>query len=482
MAFNLKLFSRQIQYRPAYNLVPDTRDLGNIHGHDFGKQPAPIVSLAVGSTGIQRTALWYNKMRALGCADRIQSLMVYDCNATNIREWNAAAEAAGISSISITPEYLPFPEGFLRQPNFFKPHYAAISRDVEIMVEKMERIANETGVRPQVIIEWIGFGGHAQLSYLIHEHVARRFPNTTFLPIYCIPSDRVLEANIRDYGLWDQAQQAIGDHPAVITDNLAGGTVQTLDERVAITIAAIEAAYRFRPEVGTLAELVSSFRIGRSRWLGIDTIELPYQITKARQRQHSRAQREQRMVRSAVAQGIKEAIWRIARPTNQENHTAFFNPPQHNAEQRIYCLLPFHYEVVDLIKEDIEDQLMREMFHMPFSGTKICFAPGNAMWRSNDSFAYAHICRIIGAPATPLPVSVTRVLDATEGLQMTSRSVLTPGEELMAEIRAQHASANGSNPEHDPDRSSNVPIRTPDFGNDPGPLWHEEELHDVGRR
>ena len=79
----LNPFARKIEFRSDYELVPNNPRLGHIHGHDFGKQPAPIISLAVGSTGIQRTALWYNKMRALGCEDRIQSLVIYDLNSTN---------------------------------------------------------------------------------------------------------------------------------------------------------------------------------------------------------------------------------------------------------------------------------------------------------------------------------------------------------------------------------------------------------------
>ena len=468
LPINLKPFSRKIEFRPGYTLDPGGAALGNIQGHDFNRQPAPIVSMAVGSTGIQRTALWYKKMRALGCDDRVQSLFLYDCNSSNIREWNAAAEAAGISGISITPEYLPLSEGFLRQPNFFMAHYGAIERDVERMVDQLERNANEAGVRPQIIIEWIGFGGHARLSYLIHEHVAQRFPNTAFLPVYCIPADRVLEQNIREFQLWDEAQSVIGDHPSIITDNLAGGSVQTLDERVAISLAAIEASYRFRQEVGTLAEIISSFKIGQNRWIGLDTIELPYRVNNRRQRQNPRAQREQRIVRSTVVQGIKQAIWRIAAPDHQENHTGFLHPPNHDAEQRIYCVLPFTPETVELIKDDIEDQLIREAFHLPYPATKVSFAPGNAMWRTRDDFTYAHICRVVGMPAEPEPQSISRVLNADQGYRASNRRVLSRGEEMVQSMRASEPSPNG----HQQDRAITPPV-IPDR---PGPLWEPDRV------
>lgn len=476
MAITINPFSRKIQYRPAYNLDPGSGDLGHIQGHDFSRQPAPIVSVAVGSTGIQRTALWYNKMRALGCENRIQSLFVYDCNSTNIREWHASAEAAGVVDLSITPEYLPLSEGFLRQPNFFRGHYGAIERDVERMVSQIELNANRAGVRPQVIIEWIGFGGHARLSYLVHEHIANRFPNTTFLPVYCLPADRVLEQNIRDYDLWAEAQSVIGDHPSVITDNLVGASVQALDERVAIALAAVEAGYRFRPDAGTLAEIASSFKIGQNRWLGIDTVELPYQVIQPRRQNNARGQREQRIVRSAVVQAIKQAIWTIADPHNQENHTGFLQPSRHDSEQRIYCVLPFTPETVELVKEDIEDQLRREAFSMPYPATRVSFAAGNALWRSNqDQFAYAHVCRIVGLPEAPLPGSVSRVLNAGEGHHVINRRVKSRGEELLQEINQEHppGGTNGARPDHADGRPR---YQAPPPADVPPPLWRAEQV------
>ena len=73
--------SRQPNTGP-YNMKAPNSKLGNIYLRDFERDPAPIVSLSVGSAGMKRTALWTQKMRALGCDTRIQSLVVYDCYAT----------------------------------------------------------------------------------------------------------------------------------------------------------------------------------------------------------------------------------------------------------------------------------------------------------------------------------------------------------------------------------------------------------------
>lgn len=475
-----------------YQLTAGPGQLGDIYPRDFDKEPAPIVSLAIGSAGIQRSALWYHKMRALGCAGRIQSMVLYDCNATNIQEWNIAAESAGISQLCITPEYLPLSEGFLRQPNFFIDHFGAIERDIERAVDDTEKIANEAGIRPQVIIEWLGFGGHARLSSLIHEQFAERFTGAKFLPIYCIPAERVLEENIREHQLWEETEKIIGAVASVITDNRAAGSLQILDERIAIALASVEAAYRFRPEVGTLAEVVSSFNIGGNRWLRLDTSELAYRAGQPQKAKASRrAQREGRMIKSAVVQSIKEAIWRLAEPDNDENHTGFFPPANHTAEQRIYCLLPFTPSVTADIKDDVEDQLTRETFTGPYASTKICFAPGNALWSNHDQFAYAHLSKFTGLPPEPIPTSIARVLNADQNVRTSRRRILSRGEAMMQqlgmELFPKGSSTNGSSgksPRHMPEPSQlpgEPPTERPKFrpGNlaqSPAPLLEQHQI------
>ena len=346
--------------------------LGSLTADDHDREPAPIVSVSVGSAGMRRTALWRRKMDNLGCAGRIQSMVAYDCNLTNIQEWVKAATASGVIDKCIIPSYLPFSEGFLRQPNFFIDHYGPIERDLEIMTDAMEQKASEAGVRPQLILEWIGFGGHARISYLFHEMLTERFPGARILPVYCIPDDRVLEQNIREYRLWEEAQEIIGAAPSVVTDNRCASNLRTLDERVATALAAAEACYRFRPEYGTMAETASTFALHGSRWLGLQITDIPYlenneSSGNARDSVRSsgsgsgsgspesaaNAWRDPRAAVTARAQAIKEAIWRIAAPDNDEHHTGYLGRAQHKDEQRIYCLLPFHPDITDAIKDDV---------------------------------------------------------------------------------------------------------------------------------
>lgn len=80
-----------------------------------GSGTSPIVSVSVGTTGKNRSSLYYERMSRMGREQRIQSMLVYDCNQISIN--NLKAGARGIPYKVITPEYLPFSEGFLRRVN-----------------------------------------------------------------------------------------------------------------------------------------------------------------------------------------------------------------------------------------------------------------------------------------------------------------------------------------------------------------------------
>ena len=462
--------------------------LGNITTDDYDREPAPIVSVSVGSAGMRRTALWRRKMDNLGCAGRIQSMVAYDCNRTNIQEWVRAATASGVMDKCIVPAYLPFSEGFLRQPNFFIDHYGPIERDLERIIDAMEQKASEAGVRPQLILEWIGFGGHARISYLFHVMLTERFPGARILPVYCIPDDRVLEQNIREYRLWEEAMDIIGHVPSIITDNRCASNLRTLDERVATALAAAEACYRFRPEYGTMAETASTFALHGSRWLGLQITDIPYLENAADAEVHdwkapdsaAGAWREARAAVTARAQAIKEAIWRIADPENDEHHAGYLGHAQHGDEQRIYCLLPFHPEITDAIKDDVEDQLRREVFNGPYPGTKVCFAPGNANYTSRPTgFTYGHICKIYSVESHEHPPSVARVLDPDNDYRGSRRRVLARGEEMMQQLGMPLTSIEGSGGRNGApqvtrtQRQSRVPETPPmdaDMGDGPAPL------------
>lgn len=428
-------FVRRTRLDGRYNLDPSEAPLGALLSQTGVRVPAPIVSVSVGSAGMARTGLWYRKMAALGCIDRVQSLVVYDCNATGVRAWLNSAQQHGLENISITPKYLPLSEGFLRQPDDYRPHAGPIERDMERIVDDMENLASRAWSRPQVILEWIGFGGHAKLSYYLHELVVERFPSAQVLPIYCLPSERVLEANIRDYGLWEEAERIVGDGPCLITDNRAAANLALLDERIAVGLAAVESSFRFRSDGGTLAEVVSTFGLSGARWLSLDCMEMPFPVASGvRGRMTARGDLEWTL--SAVGQHIKEVIWRIAQPQNNEHHTGFFRNADTGAEQRVFVVLPFHNELVAQIRDDVQDQLQREDFRLVYPGTAIHFGSGDARWLERTDCTFGHIAKFTGLPAEPMPLSLTRVLTDDNNFRGRQRRSQTRGELMLEEMKA----------------------------------------------
>lgn len=332
-AFGLPFWRRKTRLDDVYNLYQREEELGTLESRDAGTVPAPICSVSVGTAGMARNALWARKMGAVGCSDRVQSLVAYDYNRTGVNGWLRSVEKYGLSEISVVPSYLPLSEGFLRRPDDYERHAGPIERDMEQMVDRMQYLADRAWSRPQVIVLWLGFGGHARLSFLMFEQVVAAFPNAQVLPVFCMPDERVLEANIRDYGLWEEACEVMGDDRLVlITDNRVASDLSVLDERVAVGLAAVEAAFRFRASAGTLAEVVSVFGQAGNRWLALDTAEVPYRVRRGpiqsrrgvrraadaggRESLEGRSDVANEQLMAMMAHAVKEQIWEIAdRPT-----------------------------------------------------------------------------------------------------------------------------------------------------------------------
>ena len=387
--------------------------LGRPVYRDTSKMPAPIVSASVGSAGMKRTSLLMSKMHALGCSYRLQSALVYDCNSTNINQWINATRQAGVYGISVTPDYVPFADGFQRDPWEFLKHYSYIQRDLEKMLNEMERRMAEAGSRPQIVVEWIGFGGHALISYMLHDMIVDRFPATKILPIFSLPAERQLEENIRRHGIWDTAQRTLGDTPCLITDNRSGYNFGLLDERVAMAIASIEACAQFKPETGTLGEVVNIFAQNGSKWLSLDCCEIPHPVNTRSWRR--RSERDRRLSLQEVGHQILTAINSISEPKHDETRTAVFRPPDRQSEFRISVVLPFDAETVAYIQDDVEDLLKREEYERVFPGGKVSFAPGNSMFRGRQDISHIHISKLTGYPVEEVPVSLARIIDNEPG-------------------------------------------------------------------
>ena len=400
-------------------IVPGER-LGSLEDV-AGAGTAPIVSVSVGSTGLNRVRLYHKVMDAMNCADRIQSMLVYDCNQVNINRLREDAAQAKMADKIIVPEYLPFAEGFLRRVDQYESHYGAIERDMEQMVEKMERQSLISGTEPQVIVEWIGFGGHAMLSYMLHDIVVKRFPEANVLPIVCFPDDRGMHKNIRKHKIWDEATEMLRkvekdgkktDIPILLTDNRRATDFRRLDESLVTALAAVEACFKYEPSFGSLAEVTSVLNITGNRWIAVENTEIPIINRQALSQKNGKqsAENHQRAM-SKLAQKIKDRIFEIAAPENRFEKSAFFEPGTHENEQRIYIAMPLGNDEVKAIREDIEDQLKREQFSKSLPGTQIAYAAGNPQTETPVNCEYVHIVKFVGLAKEPQPASLSSILN-----------------------------------------------------------------------
>ena len=400
-------------------IVPGER-LGSLEDV-AGAGTAPIVSVSVGSTGLNRARLYHKVMDAMNCAGRIQSMLVYDCNQVNINRLREDAATAGITDKIIVPEYLPFAEGFLRRVDQYESHYGAIERDMEQMVEKMERQSLISGTEPQVILEWIGFGGHAMLSYMLHDIVVKRFPEANVLPIVCFPDDRGMQQNIREHKIWDEATEMLRkvekdgkktDIPILLTDNRRATDFRRLDESLVTALAAVEACFKYEPSFGSLAEVTSVLNITGNRWIAVENTEISIINRQALSQKNGKQSPENHQrAMSKLAQKIKDRIFEIAEPENRFEKSAFFQHGSHENEQRIYIAMPLGNDEVKAIREDIEDQLKREQFSKSFPGTQIAYGAGNPQTDTPPNCEYVHIVKFVGLTAKPQPASLSSILN-----------------------------------------------------------------------
>ena len=427
-----------------------------------GAGSAPIASISVGTTGLNRSMRYHKRMYVMKCDHRIQSMVAYDCNQVNINRLLEYADVSGVSDKIVVPEYLPFAEGFLRRVDQYERHYGAIERDMEGMVKSMKNLSLEAGTEPQIILEWIGFGGHAMLSDMLHQIVKQQFPESRILPIVCFPDDRSMHKNIRDHKIWDKTMEVYGRQSEeefgssmLLTDNRRSADFERLDEQLTTALASIEACWQYREASGSLAEVVSEFNLAMNRWIVVENTEIPLlrsEIPADNQQQNSQTvnRNEDSSVKKArgkVAQQIKDHIFKIAHPENCFQKSAFYQPGTIDAEQRIYVTIPVGKEDVDAIREDIEDQLVRERFTEAFPGTHIAYAFANPRSLDEKQWRWVHISKLVGLAEHPTPASITSIINNEPSPDDISRqrrgSVMTEGERIRKSYNA--GNYNGSN-------------------------------------
>ena len=232
--------------------------------------------------------------------------------------------------------------------------------------------------------------------------------NTTL--IYVVDDSGSMVGNITKVR---EALQEMQEKPAVnarVSIVLFGDSYTTLFNFTAL--AAVEACFRYQRAVGSLAEIVSTFIINRSRWISVEHTKIPIPNRNALAQNGRRpAAADPGKARAKQAQKIKARIFDLALPENRYDKSAFLTPGTRESEQRIYVTMPLERDEVREIRDDIEDQLKREEFCKAFPRTHIAYADGNPHPPNPQNLEYIHIVKFVGLAAEPRPVSLTSILD-----------------------------------------------------------------------
>ena len=399
--------------------------------YDEGKPP-PILSVSVGTAGYKRSWNWAKRMGQAGVLNRLQGMFIYDCNQATVSDIESEVHQMrrvprGGSLPVILPEYFPKVDGFLRDPNAFKDFYGLIDRDLDRMVDLVVQRSEAVSAPPQVIVEWLGFGGHAKLGGLLHRKLAEQFPEALFLPIVLLPKEHSLEENMRreTWGAYEETMTKVDPQtgraeigfPSLLTDNRMYRNYNTLDDKLAIGLASVEAAMEYQTDSGSLAETASSFGKYSNGWLGMRV--LSRRVDVAEVRQGGRFQLPFGNRQMAVVKGkdnhitwqIKNALWEMVDSKRRDLQLADHDPIEDESVMRMVITLPVNPDGIKEIEADVRDQLDREGYEEAFPNLSYSFAPARFPINSSDHHMFVSMVYPLRNAGIP---SIERIMGKNE--------------------------------------------------------------------
>ena len=343
------------------------------------------------------------RMGEAGMLDRVQSLLMYDCNQKSIDDIVAGTRVMrserGNRLPVILPRYLPKVDGFLRDPNAFKDYYSHIQRDMERMVDTLSRRAEEVGSPPQIILEWFGFGGHAKLGVVLHQRLLEKFPEAIFLPIILLPRDHVLEENMRreTWAAYEEMMQLPSPYssnhaefrgfPAIITDNRIHRDVRLLDDRLAIGLASLESSMGYKVDSGSLSETVNIFRGYSNGWFGMRVLSRRVDVARATM-PHSQELEVANYDAKQLVWETQNAMWDIVDQRRTDLDLAHHRFVETDSLMRMVVGMPIVPADLPKFERDVNDDLDRKDFALAYPNLVWSFAPVNFVQPGADRHMY----------------------------------------------------------------------------------------------
>ena len=342
-----------------------------------GIPPAPIMVVCVGTAGYTRGRNFYQHMMDSERVHRIQSIIVCDFNTRTMNDvWQGKQvrfRGRKESAIGmITPEQQSADDGFTLNPLQFQDKYGAINRDLDKIVQEAQSESTRKGRDPQIIMEFMGFGGHSILGVLLHRKLREAYPAAKMFPIIGIPDELVLKkwmvyefepptgnavlppwSRKGVYRAYLDGLELRPTEAALFVDNNVDAHP---NNRLSAGLATIEAAGTDQVKGGSIPEALGGIVLGPSPVFPGDTIQkLNMNVAQVQLEQDSRKVRWSREQEPTYA--IKKACWNVV--TGNSLLGGEYTPA---TSTNIYLSLPFKAKDLSSLRQAVLEELQVEGF------------------------------------------------------------------------------------------------------------------------
>ena len=376
--------------------------------------PPSLVVVGAGTAGVRRAMLFSERMSELSAAGRIQTAVYYDCNEVTVanvqktlqKSFGAARTGAGTQVLF--PNYIPTPNGFMRDPTRFRDFRGPLERDMDNIVSQVIMHSERCGRVPETIIEFMGFSGHAVLGGILHQKLLTAFPNSTVLPVMMLPKDHVSEEWTKRY-IWEQYENLLSGSNCLVTSQ-SDVNAREDDVRLATGLAGFEVAEfgeENDPSTSQLGVTLRRLMPASGGWLGMAAVKRKMPLTRKFEwlnfppwwRQYAAVGPDDNL--SSL---LGNAIWSTLDPTAQLAE-GINQPP--NAPQEIVVSLPLHGDELEPVASQAAEALDNSSIFDRFTNLDVAF--NTARFTDGiDPEPYMHVTRIY--PVNGELQSVTQIL------------------------------------------------------------------------
>ena len=256
-----------------------------------GHSPAPpILSVSVGTAGASRNWRFLHRMAHAGRLGRVCSAIICDYNSGTVLRMRGRIKSTSgrHESPIVLPKMIRTADGFLLNPYEFGRHLGDVGDDLKGLVDQVYEQSQNSGSHPQLILEFLGFGGHAIVGLMLHQMLRDHFPESRCLPVIALPADETLHdwmrREVQDLppettlpgwmrgGTWEayEAGMNLGAYGCcLVVDNRIDAPP---NDDLALGLAVIEAAGTDPIKRGSLPEALGGILLEGRGWVGMNVV------------------------------------------------------------------------------------------------------------------------------------------------------------------------------------------------------------------